>query len=140
MFSGKINEGKALIIKEFWIDLKEPLENLRVSNSNNLKPLKEIKKIFQITRNGKSLIGFDTGNEKATFIEAKRIEGLTNLHSSKLHILEGSFINPEYFREGELMYKANICRKSNVILKALNLRYFGNIEEMHKRFENNALS
>ena len=55
----------------------------------------------------------------------------------EFHILEGSFICPEYYKEGEQMGGTHglIAKKSGVMLKNLNLRFSGNAEEMHKNFE-----
>lgn len=141
MFGGEIYKDGYPIIKDFWIECSDTIENMRKKNSDKLKDLKEIKKVFHFHRFGKDNIGFDVGEEKAIFTSANRVLALTSLDLSEVHILEGSYIGPEYYQEGENIYEgmdkeAEICYKSDVIIKNLNLRFFGKIEEMHERFEN----
>ncbi len=136
MINGKTCEQNFQIIKDFYIEYIDSVEELRTRNKDKLKPLKQIQKVFQFHRNEKVIVGFDTGSEKATFIEAIRLQNLTLLEPGEFRILEGSYINPTYYEEGEEIFDGILCKKSGVILKALNLRYFGKIEEMHERFVN----
>lgn len=140
MFNGKICEDGYAVIKDFWIECSGSINEMKAKNSHKLIPLQEIQRVFQFYRNGKDVIGFDTGSEKATFINSTRIQKLTLLEPDEFHILEGSFINPVYYQEGEELHGGRTCNKSGVILKALNLRYFGKVEEMHERFENSVPS
>jgi hypothetical protein len=135
MTNGEIYKGKYPIIKDFWIECTGSVEHMRNQNQDKIKPLKEIQKVFQFHRNGKDNVGFDTGEEKATFISSNRLQKLTLLEPSEFHILEGSFINPEFYQEGEELHGGGTCFRSGALLKSLNLRYYGKIEEMHERFE-----
>lgn len=142
MFNGQICKGDYPIIKDFWIECSESIENMRKQNADKLKDFKEIQKVFSFSRNEKEIIGFDVGEEKAVFVPANRVTNLTKLDLSEIHILEGSYIAPEFYKEGEILdfagknSKPEICRKSGVILKDLNLRLYGKAEEMHERYEN----
>jgi hypothetical protein len=141
-YNGKIfQKSETKIVKSFNIIMEGSVDELREKNRNYLKNYKEIIKVFHFTRNEKTTVGLDTGEEKATFISSKRLKGITTLDINEIHILEGSFILPEYFNIGENIYekmneKPEYCRKSGVILKNLNLRFFGKVEEMHERHEN----
>ena len=141
MINGQIWNGDYPIIKNFWIECSDSIENMRKNHADKLKDFKEIKKVFSFNRNHEDLIGFDIGEEKAVFVRANRLINLTKIDLSEIHILEGSLIAPEYYKEGENLYdgrdhEPELCRKSGVILKNLNLRLFGNVEEMHERHEN----
>ena len=141
MFNGQKFEGDVPIVKEFWIEPINSYENMKEANADKLKNFKEIQKVFTFNRNNKNLIGFNIGEEKAIFVPANRVTGLTKLDLSEIHILEGSFIAPEFYNEGENLNEGSelepiLCRKSGVILKDLNLRLFGKVEEMHERYEN----
>jgi hypothetical protein len=142
MFSGKIfQRGESKIVKSFNIIMDGSINELKIKNNKYLKNFKEIKKIFHFTRNNRISVGFDIGEEKATFISANWLKGLTTLDLDEIHILEGSFILPEYFEVGENIYEGmdktpDFCRKSGVILKDLKIRFYGKIDEMHERFEN----
>jgi hypothetical protein len=101
---------------------------------------KKILKAFYFERNSNVTIGFDIGEEKAVFISAKRLLNMTSLSLNEIHILEGSYIAPEYFQEGEninsdISVEPKICKKSGVLLKNINLRFWGKINEMHEKFE-----
>lgn len=141
MVNGQICKGDYPVIKNFWIECSDSIENMRKRNADKLKVFKEIQKVFAFNRNDKDIIGFDVGEEKAVFVPANRVTNLTKLDLSEIHILEGSFIAPEYYNEGENIYEGInhepvLCRKSGVIVKDLNLRLFGKVEEMHERYEN----
>lgn len=141
MFGGNIYEDNYPIIKDFWIECSDTIEIMRNKNSDKLIDLKEIKKVFHFHKFGKNNIGFDVGEDKPIFTNAKRILALTSLDLSEIHILEGSYIGPEFYQKGENIYEGmdrepEICYRSGVLLKNLNLRFFGKIEEMHERFEN----
>lgn len=141
MFSGEIYKGGCPIIKDFWIECKDSIENMRKANLDRLKDFKEIRKVFSFNRNDKDVIGFEVGEEKAVFVPANFVKGLTKLDLDEIHILEGSYISPEYYQKGENIYEGRdhepeLCRKSGVLLKNLNLRLYGKVEDMHERFEN----
>lgn len=141
MLNGEVHiSGESLIIKDFWIELEDTLENLKVKNASRLLSFKEIKKVFHFNRNDTDTVGFDVWEEKAVFISANLLLGLTKLSLSEVHILEGSYIAPVYFEVGEIVNvdtdkEPILCRKSGVLLKEINLRLFGKTEEMHERFE-----
>jgi hypothetical protein len=141
MFDGQKCNPEYPIIKNFWIECSDSIENMRKINADRLKDFIEIEKVFSFNRNDKEIIGFDVGSDKVIFVPAKRVINLTKLSLSEIHILKGSYIAPEYYEEGENLYKGmdrepEICRKSGVILKDLNLRLIGNAEEMHEQFKN----
>lgn len=136
MFNGKIYKGNHPIIKDFWIECSDSIENMRKQNADKLKDFKKIEKVFTFNRNGKDRIGFDVGEEKAVFASANSVTSLTQLDLNEIHILEGSFIAPEYYKEGDVLFDGEICRKSNVLLKDLNLRLYGKVEDMQERYEN----
>lgn len=145
MLNGKVYTNGSPVIKNFRIKCSDTVENMRVANSSKLLKFKEILKVFHFNRNNIDTIGFEVGNGRSVFIQAKRILNQTSLSLNEIHILEGSFISPEYFVEGEnineeLDLPPQICRKSGVILKNLNLRFWGKNNEMHERFENNVES
>ncbi|HRN40723.1 MAG TPA: hypothetical protein PK649_01465 [Vicingus sp.] len=135
MYNGKICENESIIIKNFWIECSDSIEEMKIKNSDKLKQFHEINKVFQFYKNEKYVVGFKTIDEKTTFINSDRLHKLTLLDPSEYHILEGSYINPEYYQDGEIMHGGTKCYKSGIILKALNLRFYGKTEEMHERFE-----
>ena len=142
MFSGKIFEkGSSQIVKSFQIKCDDTIENMRKKNSSQLQNLKEIKKVFHFSRNNNNIICFEIGAEKPVFVASNVVTRLTTIDLSEIHILEGSFIAPEFYKVGENIYegmnnKPELCRKGGVILKNLNLRLLGEIDKMHERFEN----
>lgn len=143
MFNGKVCETPETQIKDFWIEPSGTIEEMRELNSDKIKPYKKIKKVFQFHRNGKDIVGFDVNEEKAIFINANSLAGFTKLDPSEFHILVGSYVIPVYYQKGENIYEGmdrppEPCRKSNMILKYLDLRMYGNAEQMHEDFEANA--
>ena len=140
MFNGQIFKGDYPIVKDFWIECSDTIERMKENNASKLKPFRKINKAFSYNKYGKDTICFKTENNEAIFIFADRVTKLASLDLSEIHILEGSYISPEYFREGENIYEGmnrepEYCRKSNVLLKNLNLRLSGSVEEMHENFE-----
>ena len=145
MFRGEINDGESLIVKNFWIECKGSVSKMRENNSSLLKNFKEIKSVFIFNKNDKDIIGFDIGEEKAVFTSANYVTAITSLSLGEIHILEGSYILPKFYQEGENIYEAKdrapmYCWKSETLLKKLNLRLLGTLEEMHDRFENSESS
>jgi hypothetical protein len=141
MFNGKVFYEGFPVIKDFRIKCADTIENLRIANSGKLLKFKEIFKVFHFNRNNNETVGFEIGEEKAIFIQAKRLLNQTSLSLNEIHILEGSYISPEYFKEGENINEGidmppKLCIKSGVVLKHLNLRFWGKVNEMHKKFEN----
>jgi hypothetical protein len=137
MFNGQEYNGGTPIPKDFWIECNDTVENMRLANIDKLKTFKIIQKVFTFNRSEKKIIGFDIGEDKAVFVQASRVTGLTKLDLTEVHILEGSLIAPEYYNKGDALFKTTeLCKKSGVILKDLNLRLYGKVEEMHERFEN----
>jgi hypothetical protein len=141
MFNGETYKGEFPIIKDFWIECAGSIENMREANANRLKKFKEIIKIFNFISNNKEIIGFDISEKKPVFVPGKRVTTLTKLNMNEIHILEGSYIAPEYYLEGENIYdgmnrEPELCRKSGVILKNLNLRLIGKVEVMYERYRN----
>ena len=141
MFNGEICKEGYPIIKDFWIECADSVENMRKKNITSQKDFKEIKKVFHFNKYDKTTVGLDTGENKAIFISLNWISKITGLDLSEMHILEGSFIAPEYFDEGDNIYEGRdkepeYCRKGGTLLKNLNLRLYGNVKEMRERFEN----
>lgn len=141
MFTGEVYQEGRPIIKDFWIDCQGTIEEMRNLNTDKLKPFKVIKEVFHFHKFGKENVGFRTNDDKTIFTSANRVLGLTSLNLNEIHILEGSYISPDYYKEGEdindgLGKEPKLCYKSGVLLKSLNLRFFGKIQEMHERFEN----
>ena len=131
MLNGEKCTIENLIIKDFWITPSTSIEEMRKLNESKILPLKRIQKVFQFTRNNKNSVGFDIGEEKAIFLSSNRLEGLTQLDPSEFHILQNSYVAPVYFQKGEVLFNGEKAYKSNVLLKKLNLRYSGTVEEMH---------
>lgn len=142
--TGRIfQKGDSKLIKSFDIIIDEPLDELRSKNKDLIKDLKIIEKVFQFTRNGKTTIGLDVGEDKSVFIASEWLYGLSRLNFSNIKLLEGSYVDPEYFSKGENIYegmdkKAEYCRKSGVILKNLNLR-IDDFEIEHKELQDEYL-
>jgi len=142
LFSGRsFHKGESKIVKSFNILMDGSIDELRVKNKRHLKNYKEITKVFHFTKNNRITVGLETGEEKATFISSKWLKSLTTLDLNEIHIIEGSFILPEYYNVGENIYEGmdrepEYCRRSGVLLKNLNLRFYGKIDEMHERYEN----
>ena len=138
MFNGNICEKDNAIIRDFWITLNiSDLKEFRKSNEHKLLNFKEIKKIFTFSRNGKIGCGIKTTDDEVVFLPKKRLEALTNLEASEFHILESSYINPLFYKDGETMVFGQKCYGNNTVIKALNLRFSGNINQMHQNFEAN---
>jgi hypothetical protein len=138
MLNDEICDIDNYLVKNFWITPSGTIEEMREKNKNKIILFKTIQKVFTFNRNDNNIVGFDTGDVKATFIYANRLFGLTKLDIEEIHILVGSYINPEYYQEGETMSDGEVCRKGGVLLKALNLRYSGTKEQMHEKFEENS--
>ncbi|AWH74383.1 hypothetical protein DCS32_09495 [Dokdonia sp. Dokd-P16] len=137
MFNGKVCTKDDIIIKDFWITMvPDNYEEFKEENSHKLMPFRKIKQIFTFTRNGKVNCGIKNINDDVVFVTEKRLSALTNLDSSEFHILEGSFINPSFYEDGEIMANGSKCYGTNKIVKELNLRFLGNINQMHENFEN----
>jgi len=141
MASGKIyEEGSSQVVKSFQVKFEDIMENLRVKNSFQLQKIKEIYKVFHFIRNGNEVVGFDIGEEKPIYVSANIVKGLTSLDLNEMYILKGSFIAPEYYDIGENIYeginrKPEMCRKSGMILKNLNLRLLDEIDVIRKKNE-----
>ncbi|MEW4925789.1 hypothetical protein [Algibacter sp. 2305UL17-15] len=138
--NGKLYESKYPIIKDFWIECSGNKDEMRNLNKSRLINFKTINKAFHFNRNGRDSIGFDVGEDKAIFTNAKSVTSRTQLDISEIHILEGSYISPIYWQKGENVYEgmshpAELCKKSDVLIKDLRLRLYGKVEEMHERFE-----
>lgn len=83
--------GDFPIIKNFQINCIDSIEQMRRNNSELLKNINEIKKVFSFNRNNKTIIGFNNGKEKAVFVPANRVTNMTKLDLSEIHILESPF-------------------------------------------------
>ena len=76
-----------------------------------------------------------TLDDEIVFVTKKRLERLTNLDESKFHILKNSYINPVFYKNGEIMSGGKKCYSDNSIIKELNLRFSSSVEKMHKNFD-----
>ena len=136
-FDGEITNEENKFIKDFWITLNAlTIEEFKLKNRHNYINLEVIEKVFTFNRNSVQNVGIKTKQENTYFVTSKRLSALTNLEPSEFHILESSFVNPEFYINGEIMAGGNVCYGDNKIIKALNLRFMGNFEEMHEHFEN----
>ena len=128
MFNGEICNSDNLV-KDFWIETPKSIGKLRATFEGSL-PSKRVLEVFSCTgRRGKQLVGFDTGEEKATFIARGSLTSATGMEG-EFHILEGSYIAPEYYQKGDELWNGDICKKSDVLLKDLNLRIDGSLEQL----------
>ncbi|MBL85962.1 MAG: hypothetical protein CMO82_04805 [Winogradskyella sp.] len=138
MFNEKICEKDNLLIRDFWITLvPNNIEKFKAINQTKKIDFKQIKQVFTFTRNGRVNCGIKTLDDEVVFVTKKRLEGLTSLDESEFHILENSYINPIYYKNGEIMAGGKKCYSDNSIIKELNLRFSGNVEQMHQNFEEN---
>ena len=138
MINGKICKKSNFLIRDFWITLvPNNLEYFREINEHKKLDFKIIKQIFTFSRNGKINCGVKTLDEEVVFVTKKRLEGLTDLNESEFHILEDSYINPLFYKKGEIMAGGKKCYSDNSITKELNLRFSGNVMQMHQNFEEN---
>ena len=138
MFSGKICDKDNLLIRDFWITLvPDNLNKFRKLNRHKKLNFKKISQIFTFSRNGRINCGIKTLDEEVTFVTKRRLERLTNLDETEFHILENSYINPVYYKSGEIMANGEKCYSNNKLIKELNLRFSGNVEQMHQNFEEN---
>jgi hypothetical protein len=128
MFNGEVCKSGSLV-KDFWIETPESIEELRADFEASL-PSKRILEVFNYTgRRGKQLVGFDIGEKKPTFIAKGSLISATGMEGH-FRILEGSYIAPEYYQKGDELWNGEICKKSNVLLKDLNLRVDGSLEQL----------
>lgn len=138
MFNGKVCEKDNALIRDFWITLV-PNNINEFKNVAEHKKLgfKKISQVFTFSRNGMVTCGIKTLDDKVVFVTKRRLEGLTNLDETEFHILENSFINPVFYKNGEIMAGGKKCYADNSIIKELNLRFSGNVVQMHQNFEEN---
>ena len=134
MYNGGICEKEGLIVKEYFFELKRPVAELRLLDSDKLLPFKEINKIFYFHKFNRENVGIITDDGNKTYTTLKLFEYQSNLEKSEQHILIGSYIRPEYFKPGDA-FSNGVIVKTNSILKLINLRYSGSIEAMHESFE-----
>lgn len=135
MLNDKICKDDNTVINDFWITLLDTIPKLREINKNHILPLKKIVKVFQFTRE-EDIVGFELENEDNPFyIKSYKLERITNLEPSEFHILTNSYIAPIYYKKGEVLKQGDIVRKDNRILKKLNIRFSGTIDEMHKNYK-----
>lgn len=134
-FNGEITHEANKLIKEFWITLNaNNLEEFKLKNKHNYKVLEIIEETFTFYRKSVKNVGIKTNKGNTYFITSKRLTALTNLQPSEFNILESSFVNPEFYVNGEVMAGGNICMGNNKIIKALNLRFIGDFNEMNENY------
>lgn len=136
LFDGSICYCDNILIKEFWITIVQDIDEFKALNNFKLVDLEIIINVFTFKRINVESVGIKTSNGNVYFVTVKRLSALTKLEASEFHILEKSFVKPEFYHNGEKMANGEICYGENKIIKALNLRLRGNVEEMHEYFEN----
>lgn len=138
MYNGEICQEDNSVIKDFWIECSGSIEEMRKQNFDKIKHFKKIEKTFSFHRDGKDVIGFDVGDERAVFVPAAKVTGPFSINLAEIHIFRGAFVAPEYYKKGENIYEGldrepDFCRKDGVLVKKLNLRFYGSIEELREK-------
>jgi hypothetical protein len=123
MSDGNICNENNILVKEYTIILSKSLENLRQENKLVLKKFTRIKNIFIQNNYGKETIGIEDENKSILSLTFKRFESLLKISKDEFEILLDSFISPEFYEIGEILYDGSIVKKEKCILKDLNLRY-----------------
>jgi len=133
--SGNVCEKERYSVKEYWFNLLEPLEKLRVTNSNYLIPFMEITELFYFDRFNRENVGIKTDSDKVIYVPVERFERVSNLSKSEQHVLVGSYIFPIYFNKGDKFRNGETVNKDNKILKWLNIRYKAKLSKLHEAYE-----
>ncbi len=135
MFGGESCKKENLVVKEYYFELEKPVEILRTENKGRLLPFQMIVEIFHFNKFNKDQVGIKTERNEVIFLPQSRFEVQSGLAKEQQHILIGSFINPEYYRVGEILSNGKEVTADNKLLRWINLRYCSNIEGMHESFE-----
>ena len=127
MFNGEICEDEETAIKDFWIETTGSVEEMRKNNEDKIKNFLKIKKVFNFKKNGKDMTGIELENDDVVFVSSKFVKSITSIDRNEFGILESSYALPEYYEEGEDIYKwiddkEEKCRKENTIVKKLDIR------------------
>lgn len=131
MVNGRICLTNNQFVKKYSIKLEDSIDELKLNKSHLLLPFRKITKIFHFNKNGNNTVGIKTSIEDETiFIYLKRFEALTQLNKDEMFILNGSYIYPEFYKAGEILASGNKVQKDNILLKSLNLRFWGTLDEM----------
>jgi len=135
MFNNAICEKDNIIVKDFYFELEKSVEHLRKENIAQLLPFKKIAKIFYFNKFNRENVGIEDIDKNVIFMTLKRFEFQSQISKDEQHILIGSYILPEYYKKGDTFSDGTIVKKDKA-LKWINLRYSGNVEQMHEEFEN----
>ena len=137
MLPGKINESDTKIVKDFFIELSQPIEKLRNNFKDKLIPFSVIKSLRIRESSGRRLVVIESNNSKDYWINLEFFLKRITLEESELHILEGSYIFCVYHEAGEDIGNGKTALKSGTILKDFILRFKSKYKAMHEDYENN---
>lgn len=136
LIDGRLYDGDKPLIKNFWIEKLNSYENMKRRNSDLLKDFKEINKTSCFSKRNKNFVVFST-DERSVFVSENLVCKITGIISDKLGALNGSFIAPEYYVEGEKLYSGKLCHSDNKIVKKLNLRFSSKFDNMLNEYLTN---
>lgn len=130
MWNGEPCKTNNLIIEDFDIKIPENIPDIKVINRKFLLDFQKISETFIFRKFGKINVGLKTTNENTYYINFTRLEKLTGLNENEIQLLVGSFISPEFYNKGDIMYNGLVVKYENT-LKDLNLRL---ADDFHKNY------
>lgn len=107
------------IVKDFFIELKSSLSELRELNSQDLMPFQRISKIFYFNKFDKDGVGIETEDGSVIFLNQDRWDGICKLEKENQKILVGSFIYPIYLKKGDKLSDGTIVRNDKMLAKLI---------------------
>ena len=116
MSDGNICNENNLLVKEYTIILSKSIENLRQENKFLLKNFTRIKNIFIQNNYGKETIAIEDENKSILSLTFKRFESLLKISKDEFEILLDSFISPEFYEIGEILYDGSVVKQEKNIL------------------------
>lgn len=107
------------IVKDFFIELKSSLSELRELNSQYLMPFQRISKVFYFNKFDKDSVGIETEDGSVIFLKQDRWDGICKLEKENQKILVGSFIHPIYLKKGDKFSDGTIVRNEKMLAKLI---------------------
>lgn len=129
MFNGQTCLRDNMLVRSFRITPSGTIEQMRDKRVKQV-PLHRIQRVFTFQKGERELVGLDIGKEEPVILNANSLQGLTRIDPADFEVLTGSCISPEYYQAGEELEVGGVCRKSNTLVKNLNLRFRARLPEM----------
>lgn len=134
MYSGSFCEKENFIVKEYFITLKNTLDELNELNKSYLRNYRKIVDIWTFKKLDKTYVGVQLADSVNYYFVLSWLIKYTGIEGGQVKSLIDSWMNPALYKVGEKMSNGVICN-SNTVLRELNIRF--KIDFDSENFETN---